>query len=58
MTELGISDNYVFNIDNEYYIQFFIIFMSIIGPVERKIAKIFLPINLNICFGCSTEPSN
>ena len=24
---------------------------------ERKIVIIFLPINLNICFGCSKEPS-
>ena len=25
---------------------------------ERKIVIIFLPINLNTCFGCSKEPSN
>ena len=24
---------------------------------ERKIVNIFLPISLNICFGCSKEPS-
>ena len=24
---------------------------------ERKIVIIFLPINLNMCFGCSKEPS-
>ena len=24
---------------------------------ERKIVVIFLPININICFGCSKEPS-
>ena len=33
---------------------------SLIGPVkhnfERKIVNIFLPISLNICFGCSKEP--
>ena len=32
------------------------------GPVkqkfEHKIVIIFLPINLNICFGCSKEPSH
>ena len=25
---------------------------------ERKIVNIFLPISLNICFGCSKEPSH
>ena len=25
--------------------------------VQHKIENIFLPINLNICFGCSKEPS-
>ena len=25
---------------------------------ERKIVIFFLPINLNICFGCSKEPSH
>ena len=25
---------------------------------ERKIANIFLPVSLNICFGCSKEPSH
>ena len=25
---------------------------------ERKIVIIFLPINLNMCFGCSKEPSH
>ena len=25
---------------------------------ERKIVVVFLPINLNICFGCSKEPSH
>ena len=24
---------------------------------QRKIVNIFLPINFNICFGCSKEPS-
>ena len=34
----------------------------IIGPdkhiFERKLVIIFLPISLNICFGCSKEPSH
>ena len=25
---------------------------------QRKIVNIFLPINFNICFGCSKEPSH
>ena len=25
---------------------------------ERKIVSIFLPLNLNMCFGCSKEPSH
>ena len=26
--------------------------------IQRKIVNIFLPINFNICFGCSKEPSH
>ena len=26
--------------------------------VQRKFVNIFLPINFNICFGCSKEPSH
>ena len=26
--------------------------------IEHKIVKFFLPINFNICFGCSKEPSH
>ena len=26
--------------------------------IQRKIVNIFLPINLNICFGCPKEPSH
>ena len=29
-----------------------------IGPVKQKLAIIFLPISLNMCFGCSKEPSH
>ena len=36
--------------------------VGVIGPFKqknkRKIAIIFLPISLNICFGCSKEPSH
>ena len=30
----------------------------IIGPVQRKFAIIFLSFSLNMCFGCSKEPSH
>ena len=30
---------------------------SFLFILERKIVIIFLPINLNMCFGCSKEPS-
>ena len=26
--------------------------------LQRKIVNIFLPINFNVCFGCSEEPSH
>ena len=38
------------------------VYENIIGldkqKFQRKIVNIFLPINFNICFGCSKEPSH
>ena len=40
----------------------FVVFQLFLGldkqSFERKIVNIFLPISLNMCFGCSKEPSH
>ena len=37
---------------------FFKTYVEINKNVECKIVNIFLPMVLNICFGCSNEPSH
>ena len=32
--------------------------ISVIGPDKHKVVMIFLPISLNMCFGCSKEASH
>ena len=52
----------LFSINKPYCISFIITILltwvQIMKPFERKILIIFIPINLNMYFGCSKEPSH
>ena len=48
---------FFFNEQNDYYRWYFINIVPDRKFYLRNFLFIFLPINLNMCFGCSKEPS-